>query len=160
MEAVFEAFVAKHLAKELVHKCVLKTQVQTHYLARHCERSWFRLKPDLVIQESGTNRLVLDTKWKLLGGSKVRGVGYGLDQADFYQLHTYGHSYLSGRGDLVLIYPKTDDFARMPPVFEVPMSEGLRIWIVPFCLKDRRLVIPANLLFDDVLKGAPRVSAS
>ncbi len=55
------------------------------------------------------------------------------------QLQAYGQSYLDGQGDVVLIYPKTDAFQHALPVFEFPKSEGLRLWVVPFCLASRQL---------------------
>ncbi|MFN3298229.1 McrC family protein, partial [Caldimonas sp.] len=107
MEAVFEAYVAKHLARQLAPPFTLRTQARSFSLVRHQEQDWFRLKPDLLVQEAGKNRLVLDTKWKLLDDRRATGADkYGLDQGDFYQLHAYGQSYLDGQGDVVLIFPR------------------------------------------------------
>lgn len=143
MEAVFEAYVAKHLARQLVHPFTLRTQARSFSLVRHLDQDWFRLKPDLLVQESSTNRLVLDTKWKLLDDSKATGADkFGLDQGDFYQLQAYGQSYLDGQGDVVLIYPRTDAFDQALPVFDFPKSKGLRLWVLPFCLRERVLVLP------------------
>lgn len=143
MEAVFEAFVAKHLGRQVTPPLTLQTQARSHHLVRHRERSWFRLKPDLLIREDDQTLLVLDTKWKLLDGLKANGTDkYGLSQADFYQLHAYGQSYLDGCGDVVLIYPKTATFDQPLPVFEFPKTKGLRLWVVPFCLRSRSLQVP------------------
>ncbi len=148
MEAVFEAFVAKHLARQLVRPLILKAQAHSHYLVRHREQNWFRLKPDLLIRESNRDMLVLDTKWKLLDALKANGSEkYGLSQADFYQLHAYGQSYLDGKGDVVLIYPKTTAFDQPLPVFEFSKAEGLRLWVLPFCLKSRLLLVPEGASF-------------
>lgn len=148
MEAVFEAFVAKHLAKQLARPSILKTQARSHHLVRHCEQNWFRLKPDLLVRNAGRDSLVLDTKWKLLDSLKANGTDkYGLSQSDFYQLQAYGQSYLDGRGDVVLIYPRTAVFDRPLPVFELPKLEGLRLWVLPFCLKSRRLKLPSGVPF-------------
>lgn len=161
MEAVFEAFVAKHLARQLTLPLILKTQARTHHLVRHREQNWFRLKPDLLIREGGRDALVLDTKWKLLDGLKSNGTDkYGLSQGDFYQLQAYGYSYLDGHGDVVLVYPMTTSFDRPLPVFEFPKPGGLRLWALPFCLKSRRLSVPddapfaANFLGES-LEGTP-----
>lgn len=154
MEAVFEAFVAKHLIKQVARPLILKTQVRSHHLVRHCEKNWFRLKPDLVIRDVGRVLLVLDTKWKLLDRLKDNGSEkYGLSQGDFYQLFAYGQSYLDGEGDVVLIYPKTDAFDQPLPVFQFPKSNGLRLWILPFCLKSRLLSYPAEAPFASALAG-------
>jgi 5-methylcytosine-specific restriction enzyme subunit McrC len=147
MEAVFEAFVAKHLAKQLARPMILKTQARSHHLVRHLEQKWFRLKPDLLIRDAGRDVLVLDTKWKLLDGLKANGTDkYGLSQGDFYQLQAYGQSYLDGHGDVVLVYPKTASFARPLPVFQFLTVDDLRLWVLPFCLKSRRLAIPTTPL--------------
>lgn len=148
MEAVFEAFVAKHLARQLAQSLILKTQARSHHLVRHREQYWFRLKPDLLIRDRGRDALVLDTKWKLLDGLKASGADkYGLSQGDFYQLQAYGQSYLDGEGAVVLIYPKTAAFHQPLPVFEFPKSDGLRLWVLPFCLTSRRLAIPHGAPF-------------
>jgi 5-methylcytosine-specific restriction enzyme subunit McrC len=78
---------------------------------------------------------------------------YGLSQSDFYQLQAYGQSYLDGQGDVVLIYPKTATFDRPLPVFEFPKLEGLRLWVLPFCLKSRRLAIPHGAPFANAFCG-------
>ena len=143
MEAVFEAYVAKHLARQLAHPFTLRTQARSFSLVRHLEQDWFRLKPDLLVQEAGKNRLVLDTKWKLIDDRKATGADkYGLDQGDFYQLHAYGQSYLDGQGDVVLIYPRTGAFDQALAVFDFPKSKGMRLWVLPFCLRERVLVLP------------------
>ncbi|KQN43365.1 2-keto-D-gluconate dehydrogenase [Pseudomonas sp. Leaf48] len=161
MEAVFEAFVAKHLSKQLARPLILKTQVRSHHLVRHRGQNWFRLKPDLLIRDDDLDVLVLDTKWKLLDGLKVNGTDkYGLSQNDFYQLQAYGQNYLDGQGDVVLIYPKTASFYQSLPVFELPKVEKLRLWILPFCLKSRRLAIPNGAPFANVFTDKNQVEAA
>ena len=161
MEAVFEAFVARHLARQLARPLILKSQPRSHHLIRHREQNWFRLRPDLLIREGGRDALVLDTKWKLLDSLKANGTDkYGLSQGDFYQLQAYGQSYLDGQGDVVLIYPKTAAFDQPLPVFEFPKSEGLRLWVLPFCLESLRLSVPGAAPFaDDFLRDAPAKAA-
>jgi 5-methylcytosine-specific restriction enzyme subunit McrC len=144
MEAVFEAFVAKHLSAQLEPQLTLRTQACSRSLVSHLKKDWFRLKPDLLVQASKVNRLVLDTKWKLIDSQRrTASQKYGLDQDDFYQLHAYGRNYLENGGDMVLIYPKTDAFDEALAVFEFPKSPGLRLWVLPFCLRDKKLLLPA-----------------
>lgn len=143
METIFECFVAKHLARQLAQPFTLKTQARSRSLVTHLGQDWFRLKPDLLVQASGANRLVLDTKWKLLESRRATSAEkYGLDQHDFYQLHAYGQNYLDGKGDVVLIYPRTDAFNEALPVFGFPKSAGLRLWVLPLCLKSKQLLLP------------------
>jgi 5-methylcytosine-specific restriction enzyme subunit McrC len=157
MEAVFEAYVAKHLPRQLTPPRILKTQARSHHLVRHREQNWFRLKPDLLIRDSDRDLLVLDTKWKLLDGLKANGTDkYGLSQSDFYQLQAYGLSYLDGTGDVVLIYPRTDAFDDPLPVFDFPKSSGMRLWVLPFCLNERRLKVPSSLGLRSIFVGGSR----
>jgi 5-methylcytosine-specific restriction enzyme subunit McrC len=143
MEKVFETFVARHLARQLRRPCKLTTQASGRNLVRHREQDWFRLKPDFLVRDGSRNRLALDTKWKLLDAAKSRSSEhYGLAQADFYQLHAYGCNYLEGQGDIALIYPRTDDFDRPLPVFGFPKTQGLRLWVLPFSLRERQLHLP------------------
>lgn len=144
MEAVFEAFVAKHVTRQLLRTFSLREQTRSLSLVTHLGQKWFRLKPDMLVQESRENRLVLDTKWKLINSQLATGSEkYGLNQGDFYQLHAYGQCYLDGHGDVVLIYPKTESFPQALPVFEFPKPIGLRLWVLPFCLREKRLLLPA-----------------
>lgn len=142
MEAVFEAFVARHLQRQLPDRLMLKTQTSAHHLVRHLEQDWFRLRPDLLVQEGGRSIAVLDTKWKLLDSVQANGTDkYGLSQADFYQLQAYGQSYLDGEGDVFLVFPRTDTFQMPLPVFDFPKPGGVRLWVVPFCLDSRRIAV-------------------
>jgi 5-methylcytosine-specific restriction enzyme subunit McrC len=148
MEAVFEAYVAKHLSKQLVRPMILKTQACSHHLVRHSEQNWFLLKPDILVRQGARDTIVLDTKWKLLDDSKASGSQkYGLAQGDFYQLHAYGQAYLDGCGDMILIYPKTATFNHPLPVFTFPKAGDLRLWVLPFCLTSKALLVPAEASF-------------
>ena len=143
MEKVFEAFVARHLGRQLKPAFYLHEQAKSRHLVRHGEQDWFGLKPDLLVLESRKNRLVLDTKWKLIYSSQCNSYDkYGIAQSDFYQLYAYGQNYLDGEGNVVLIYPKTGEFDRALPKFEFVRPAGLRLWVLPFCLEKKRLLLP------------------
>jgi 5-methylcytosine-specific restriction enzyme subunit McrC len=145
MEAVFEAYVEKHLVRQLQNGYVLKAQASGQHLVAHESQRWFRLKPDLLVNDKRGTQLVLDTKWKLLDATQNSArEKYQLNQADFYQLYAYGHHYLDGHGDVVLIYPKTDAFTQPLPVFAFPKASGMRLWVLPFCLTKRRLMLPVS----------------
>lgn len=86
---------------------------------------------------------MLDTKWKLLDSQASSGsTKYGLSQGDLYQLYAYGQSYLDGQGDIVLIYPRTEFFSEPLPVFEFPKSQELKLWVLPFCLREHSVLTP------------------
>ena len=136
METLFEKYVAKQLKSKLNNKFELKTQLASKYLVKYEEKNLFQLKPDLAILEKKKIIVILDTKWKLLDISSYQ---YGLKQSDFYQMFAYGHQYLEGKGDLVLIYPKTERFQE--PLSPFYYSEALTLWVIPFCLENNKLIL-------------------
>lgn len=155
MEVLFEAYVAERMPRQIKKPLQLKAQARKHFLVRHLSQDWFMLKPDLLIRKSEKDLVVLDTKWKLLDASQATGQAkYGLAQGDFYQLMAYGLSYLDGEGDVILVYPKTADLDKPLPVFEFPKARGLNLWVLPFCLKTERLMIPEDAVFDSYFEAA------
>jgi 5-methylcytosine-specific restriction enzyme subunit McrC len=147
MQDVFEAYVAKHLKAQIHPSFGLKKQPRSQSLVRYGDKDndegWFQLKPDLLVTDSTGNRMVLDTKWKLINGSKDNSQDkFGLSQVDFYQMYVYGQTYLQGDGDIVLIYPKTADFDQALKVFKFPESKKLNLWVLPFCLEKKILALP------------------
>ena len=134
MEKLFERYVEVMLSKQLPRPYRLKPQAATHSLCTHMGKNIFKLRPDLLLQRGNDTVAVLDTKWKLISGND-RENKYGLSQADFYQLFAYGHRYLSGQGEMLLIYPKTAGFVDVLPSFDY--SPDLRLWVAPFDLDAR-----------------------
>lgn len=47
------------------------------------------------------------------------------------------------------LFPKTATFDQPLPVFEFPKLDGLRLWVLPFCLKSRQLGFPSGAPFAD-----------
>jgi 5-methylcytosine-specific restriction enzyme subunit McrC len=132
MEKLFENYVEGWLSSRLVPSARLTAQAARQSLCQHDGSAMFRLKPDLLLQR-GPHTWVLDTKWKRLD-SADRLNKYGLSQADFYQLFTYGQKYLAGRGELALIYPRTAQFSQPLPPFD--FNPELRLWVLPFDLDE------------------------
>jgi 5-methylcytosine-specific restriction enzyme subunit McrC len=132
MEKLFENYVEGWLSSRLVPSARLTAQAARQSLCQHDGSAMFRLKPDLLLQR-GLHTWVLDTKWKRLD-SADRLNKYGLSQADFYQLFTYGQKYLAGRGELALIYPRTAQFSQPLPPFD--FNPELRLWVLPFDLDE------------------------
>ncbi len=132
MESVFESYVASILGEQLSKGAVLTTQTRSEYLVTHNEEDQFQLKPDLLISLPNERKVVLDTKWKLLDERSSNG---GLSQSDFYQMFAYGHKYLKGKGDMVLIYPACETFKEpIENCFEFDKEQMLRLWVVPMDL--------------------------
>lgn len=138
MEQVFEAYVARVLAGQLTKGYELVTQAQgkslTQYVTEKSTKSMFALRPDLVIKQSNEIKVVLDTKWKLLDPNAPDGK-FGLSQSDFYQMFAYGHKYLGGEGELVLVYPENESFSE-PIKGHFELAPQLRLWVLPFHIRN------------------------
>lgn len=154
MNVVFEEYVAHQLRKQLTGSFDLKLQPRSSHLVEHRDQKWFFLKPDMLLREGAQNLAVLDAKWKLLESDRCNGTDKHLiSQSDFYQVYTYGQYYLGGRGDLVLVYPKTDEFAEPLEIFSFPQASDLRLWVLPFCLDTRKLLMPSGCSLERVFNG-------
>jgi 5-methylcytosine-specific restriction enzyme subunit McrC len=141
MEKLFERYVESRLRRQLPFPYTLKAQGASHSLCSHQDKRMFRLRPDLLIQRGQQTCLVLDTKWKRISASDTENK-YGLSQSDFYQMFAYGHKYLDGKGEMLLIYPLTETLSGVLPPFD--FSPDLRLWVAPFDLENDRMHWPSN----------------
>ena len=142
MEKLFERYVEAGLTKQLPRPYWLKSQARSEFLCMHGENEMFQLRPDLLVHHGDQLVIVMDAKWKLLAGED-RGNKYGLSQSDLYQMFAYGHKYLGGKGNMVLIFPKTQGFnAALPPF---AFSADLTLWVAPFDLDAGELAWPEHL---------------
>lgn len=142
MEALFEAYVAKHIRKQLAPAHQLRVQHSSRHLLHHAGKKVFRMRPDLLVAKSNVNVLVADTKWKLIDANAEPKAKYWLSQADLYQMHAYGHSFFDAAGDLLLIFPETDDFNIPLAPFLFPQRPELTLWVTPFSLKTKSVILP------------------
>jgi 5-methylcytosine-specific restriction enzyme subunit McrC len=113
-----------------------------------CERRpaachWSGIEAGLVPSEarsagsgSPANRLVLDTKWKLLDGCEGHGFGkVRAGKATSTNCTPTVRTTSTAKGDVVLIYPKTDAFDKaLPGVRVSEIVRGCGLWVLPFCL--------------------------
>jgi 5-methylcytosine-specific restriction enzyme subunit McrC len=141
MEKLFENYLEIILRRQLLPAYELIPQSTLHSLVKHNDKAMFQLKPDMCIRQGRDTKLVLDAKWKRLESGADK---YGLSQSDFYQLFSYGQKYLSGAGDMLLIYPKTVQFETILPPFH--FDEKLTVWAVPFCLERDELLCPDDMV--------------
>ncbi|MDD5462596.1 MAG: McrC family protein [Methylococcales bacterium] len=139
MEKLFERYVEVKLGEQLPVPYTLKRQDASKSLCIHDGRSMFQLRPDFLIKNSKNSVIVLDTKWKLISTIDRKGK-YGLSPADFYQLFAYGHKHLQGKGQMLLIYPRTANFSDVLPAFD--FSTDMKLWVVPFDLENDKMHWP------------------
>ncbi|QSX28574.1 McrC family protein [Shewanella cyperi] len=138
MEKLFEQYVARMLPLQLMPNAKLRTQARTKYLCRQGDKDMFQLKPDLLI-ERGKSVWVLDTKWKRVNSNSAD-TKYDLRESDFYQMLAYARQYLpEGKGEMVLIYPKSQTFTAPLKHFDLHHDLLLHVW--PFDLQRDELII-------------------
>jgi 5-methylcytosine-specific restriction enzyme subunit McrC len=138
MEKLFERYVGDCLRRRLASTATVVSQAARQHLCRHGESDWFELRPDLLISR-GSQNWILDMKWKRLNQTlKTTKFKYSISQEDMYQMFAYGQRYLNGKGQMVLIYPKTKDFSKTLPEFE--FSKDLKLWAVAFDLEKGAIV--------------------
>ncbi len=153
MEKLFERYVEVQLQRQLRDTpFTLTAQASSQSLCEHQGAKIFQLRPDLLLKQGSQICLVLDTKWKLLSESD-KANKYGLSQADLYQLFAYGHKYLRGEGEMMLIYPKTGHFRQIESPFDY--SEQLRLWVIGFDLERNCLAWPAHWQERLMLNNSP-----
>jgi len=111
MNTLFEEFVGEFIRRHAAELGLQDSHI--HIQAAGCRRYLLReapplsmprvrLKPDLVIRQAGSVRLVLDTKWKLVGDGP-NSVLAGVSLTDVYQLYAYASRYACD--DTILLYP-------------------------------------------------------
>ena len=139
MEILFEKYVANCLQRAIQAPWKLTTQASSKYMVNDQEglKPRFQLKPDLLISKEREDCHVLDTKWKLVSFSNSDN-NFNISQSDIYQLFAYGHKYLDGCGDMMLIYPKHHQFETPLECFY--LAEELRLWAIPFCIETDKVI--------------------
>ncbi|MDK9758881.1 McrC family protein, partial [Vibrio sp. D173a] len=113
----------------------LHTQVKGKHLAKYQNRGRFALRPDLMIRLGELNKVVMDTKWKLLD---VDAFNADISQSDIYQMFAYAKKYLNQPdegNDVILIYPYQDNFDK-PLLEPFDLDDGHKLWVVPFSIND------------------------
>lgn len=152
MWSLFEKYVAIKLGQQLKADFTLIPQAKEKHLCTHRSKDMFGVEPDLLIKKDKVALHVLDAKWKLISNKKSD-KNYGISQDDFYHMFTYGHKYLDGKGEMALIYPKTDEFSECLGPFD--FDKGLILWVVPFDLDKDEFLLPVQPPVFDILEKEP-----
>ena len=158
MNQLFESFVSAKLEKPL-RDWRVSTQIRGQALIeKHRGSKIFALIPDIELRR-GQERVVADTKWKLLD-QRSRPNKYGISQADIYQLFAYSRKYLATQEQrrVILIYPRTDSFNQPlePFWFEENKDENEDVlYVLPYDLEDERLIAPKDFFLFEAIDGSP-----
>lgn len=153
MEKLFESYVTRALRKQMASGFTLKPQPRQHSLAKHQNSNMFQLEPDLLVHSSTGTVTVLDCKWKRIDQSQSDGTSkYGIQQSDMYQMLAYGCTYMQGKGEMYLVYPRWKNFQVALPEFTLPGA--LRLHVVPFDLDRDELLLAQPAAFLQVNTSA------
>lgn len=153
MEKLFESYVTRALHKQMASGFVLKPQPRQHSLAKHQNANMFQLEPDLLVHSATGPVTVLDCKWKRVDKSQSDGKSkYGIQQSDMYQMLAYGCTYMQGKGEMYLVYPRWKNFQAALPEFTLPGA--LRLHVVPFDLDRDELMLAQPAAFLQVTTSA------
>lgn len=145
MEKLFESYVTRALRKQMASGFMLHAQPRQYSLAKHDGHPMFQLKPDLVVRDTkGSAVTVLDCKWKRIDQARCD-KKYNIPQSDMYQMLAYGCTYLQGKGEMYLVYPRWEQFQAALPAFELP--QALRMYVVPFDLNSDKLLLGQSAAF-------------
>ena len=147
MEKLFESYVTRALHKQMADGFTLKPQPRQHSLAKHQNADMYQLEPDLLVHSKTMAVTVLDCKWKRVDRAQSDGKSkYGIQQSDMYQMLAYGSTYMQGKGEMYLVYPRWQNFQAALPEFTLPGA--LRLHVVPFDLDRDELLLaqPAEFL--------------
>jgi 5-methylcytosine-specific restriction enzyme subunit McrC len=147
MNVLFEEFIGRTL-QQLFRSPDLQVTLQgprRHVLSEsQTGIKRFRTQPDIVIQQGGRPRVVIDTKWKRLKG-EIEDARRGVGQADVYQMLAYGEVY--DARDLILLYPHHSNLGPTAGVlgcYEVFGSAKRTLTVATVSLEDLKRV-PAQL---------------
>ena len=102
MNEIFEIYIGK-LLKELLYEETVHMQHAKYKLLvkEETNRGVFKLIPDIVIEKSGIESVIIDTKWKSVESKFNR---HGVKREDLYQMYAYLTRYKNAR-TVILLYP-------------------------------------------------------
>lgn len=104
MNDVYEKYITNLLRLNL-NKYNVNYQHSKYKLLKNekTDRDIFSLKPDIVIDVNGEEKLIIDTKWKNIDKNLNR---HGVKRDDFYQMYAYLTRYKDSKS-AVLLYPSS-----------------------------------------------------
>lgn len=105
MNEVFEKYVAKILYENITN-CQVHVQHNKYKLMIKEGKNTgvFQLKPDIVFESNGKQKLLIDTKWKRIDSSSNR---HSVKREDLYQMYAYLTRYPDAEC-VILLYPHNE----------------------------------------------------
>lgn len=102
MNEVFEKYICNILISNVKDGIVYPQHNKYKLMIKEdSNRSIFQLKPDVVIEKDGIEKIIVDTKWKRIDSSYNR---HGVKREDLYQMYAYLTRYKDAE-TVILLYP-------------------------------------------------------
>lgn len=125
MEKLFESYISSEIKKVTrFNNWSVSTQDRGLYLFDSPEK--FSLRPDIVIRKNETQRIVLDTKWKILIDNERR--NYGVTSSDMYQMYAYAKKYNAQK--VFVLYPMSPEMERYQEYISFSSKDNVNISLV------------------------------
>ncbi|PFM64781.1 hypothetical protein COJ48_09090 [Bacillus cereus] len=117
MDELFEKYIANVLDTCMEHKVMSQHKKYKLMINEFNDREVYPLKPDIVVLQNDSEKLIIDTKWKFINGSKNR---HGVKREDLFQMYAYLTRY-EKVSTVILLYPHQSAITK-------PSSEVLESW--------------------------------
>ncbi|MFD6509079.1 MULTISPECIES: McrC family protein [unclassified Bacillus (in: firmicutes)] len=117
MDELFEKYIANLLDTCIEHKVMGQHKKYKLMINEFNDREVYPLKPDIVVLQNDSEKLIIDTKWKFINGSRNR---HGVKREDLFQMYAYLTRY-EKVSTVILLYPHQSAIAK-------PSSEVLESW--------------------------------
>lgn len=102
MNEVFEKYICNLLISNIEDGIVYPQHSKYKLMIKEDNnRSIFQLKPDIVVEKDGMEKIIIDTKWKRIDSSYNR---HGVKREDLYQMYAYLTRYKEAE-TVILLYP-------------------------------------------------------
>lgn len=101
MNDLFEKYISVIAMKNLNYEIHVKHHQYNLLIKEQGDKGVFTLKPDIVFNEAGNSKLIIDMKWKLIQDSYSK---HGVNRDDYFQMYAYLTRYQSVN-TVILLYP-------------------------------------------------------
>ncbi|AUB62104.1 hypothetical protein CSW12_03180 [Bacillus cereus] len=156
MDELFEKYIANLLDTCIEHKVMSQHKKYKLMINEFNDREVYPLKPDIVVLQNDSEKLIIDTKWKFINGSKNR---HGVKREDLFQMYAYLTRY-EKVSTVILLYPHQQAIVKqssevleswyLEETVEVQQKQKIRVYSINLSserrvIQDLQRIIEENL---------------
>jgi 5-methylcytosine-specific restriction enzyme subunit McrC len=120
MNDLFEAYIT-HLVQKNWGEVTIKDRSCKLLIKEGSDRGAFQLEPDIIVRDRNGERIIIDTKWKMIHSNRSR---HGVKREDFYQMYAYLTRYKDVK-EVILLYPHHEGITGSGEILESWYLEGI-----------------------------------